>query len=331
MEQAGCNLLGIVACADVAVERADQLLQEFFLALGLEFGFQHHPDVIIFRIVRGNCVYGYAVIGLRGIGDSYIERDVRPDRLGRHDFEIGAVGFGEIVVVDKGEVLCGHSVDLDRHVEADAGLGVDERYVTGGFIVDLDRKPAVCERCRIRLVFHDEGIGAECHVFRIVPVGLQVLRPVGICGNGGQDVVISRDDAAQDDHCRGCFHHREFVVALHSLVGRSESVGVFRVYEVVDERVLRIEIERYAQILAERIEARLGSGRVAFDLGGNGDAAFGEFEKQVVSAELLGRGGEIAHVPSVFSAFEHGFGLLLGGLDAFGSGFVEKILLVEQA
>ena len=102
-------------------------------------------------------------------------------------------------------------------------------------------------------------------------------------------------------------------------------------YEVIDERVFRIEIERDAQILAERIEARLGDGRVAFDLGGNGDAAFGEFEKQVVSAELLGRGGEIAHVPSVFSAFEHGLGFLLGGFDAFGGGFVEKILLVEQA
>ena len=42
-------------------------------------------------------------------------------------------------------------------------------------------------------------------------------------------------------------------------------------------------------------------------------------------------GGEIAHVPSVFSAFEHGLGFLLGGFDAFGGGFVEKILLVEQA
>ena len=102
-------------------------------------------------------------------------------------------------------------------------------------------------------------------------------------------------------------------------------------YEVIDERVFRIEIERDAQILAERIETRLGGGWVAFDLGGNGDAAFGEFEKQVVSAELLGRGGEIAHVPSVFSAFEHGLGLLLGGFDAFGGGLVEKILLVEQA
>ena len=45
----------------------------------------------------------------------------------------------------------------------------------------------------------------------------------------------------------------------------------------------------------------------------------------------MGRGGEIAHVPSVFSAFEHGLGFLLGGFDAFGGGFVEKILLVEQA
>ena len=50
VEQAGCDRFGIVACADVAVERADQALQELFLALGLEFGLQHQPHVVVLRI-----------------------------------------------------------------------------------------------------------------------------------------------------------------------------------------------------------------------------------------------------------------------------------------
>ena len=50
VEQAGCDRFGIVACADVAVERADQALQELFLALGLEFGLQHQSHVVVLRI-----------------------------------------------------------------------------------------------------------------------------------------------------------------------------------------------------------------------------------------------------------------------------------------
>ena len=101
-------------------------------------------------------------------------------------------------------------------------------------------------------------------------------------------------------------------------------------YEIVYQGVLRVEIERNAQVFAQRIETRLGSRGVPFDFGGHGNLAIGEFEEQVVSAELLGRRGEITHVPSVFGTFEYGLGLLFGRLDALGSGFVEQILLIEQ-
>ena len=253
------------------------------------------------------------------------------ERLRSHDLEIGTVCLDEIVFIHKVEILRRHTVDRNRFVETDSRLGVDKRGVDRILVIDPDRQPAVRAHRGIGLAVHHTGIGVELHVLGTVLIGLHFGGPVGIRSHGSQNVRVSRDDTAQTDPLRRGLHHHELVVSLHSLVGGTQAVGIARMHEIVDHRVLRIEIERHAQVLTERIEARLGRRRIAFGLGRNGNLSVGEFEEHVVASELLRCRREITDMPPVRGALESRFRLNLGRLDTFRSSLVEQVLFVEQA